>query len=116
MKFDPRKLAHYFNFDFDYSPDSTILISGIARSGTTWVAEVLNIGNTHRLIDEPFFPSLVSAAGDFHPNQLVVEGRANDQLLRTQQEEFSPVSSGARGAIGTISDCFQRAASSKMFG
>lgn len=48
-------------------PESTLLISGAARSGTTWLAEVLNQDCRSRLIFEPFLPHAVPLARIFPP-------------------------------------------------
>ena len=42
--------------DLDRSPRSCIFLAGIARSGTTWLASVLNYHNDFRHINEPFNP------------------------------------------------------------
>ncbi len=51
--------------DIFTGPESTTLISGAARSGTTWLAEVLNHDRRARLIFEPFLPHLVPLARVF---------------------------------------------------
>lgn len=43
------------------------MISGATRSGTTWLGEILNYDNAHRLIFEPFLPESVQAAEEFAP-------------------------------------------------
>jgi hypothetical protein len=49
------------------SPDATTLIAGMGRSGTTWVAAVVNHDFSHRIVFEPFRPHIVRAAGVFGP-------------------------------------------------
>jgi hypothetical protein len=49
------------------SPDATTLISGMGRSGTTWVAAVVNHDFSHRIVFEPFRPHVVRAAAVFGP-------------------------------------------------
>lgn len=41
------------------------LLAGTGRSGTTWVANVINHGNDHRLIFEPFHPDHVPLCSHF---------------------------------------------------
>jgi hypothetical protein len=48
-------------------PDATTLISGMGRSGTTWVAAVVNHDFSHRIVFEPFRPHVVHAARVFGP-------------------------------------------------
>lgn len=64
-----RKLARHAFIDLDLGPDSTIFISGMARSGTTWLAEILNHDNSQRDILEPFLPAKVKTARVFTTNQ-----------------------------------------------
>lgn len=45
--------------------DDAILLLGMGRSGTTWVANIINHDKSYRVLFEPFFPSLVEAAKDF---------------------------------------------------
>jgi len=44
---------------------ATIFVAGMARSGTTWVAELINFDNQRQLIFEPFFPQMVPEASCF---------------------------------------------------
>ncbi len=64
-----KKLARHAFIDLDLRPDSTIFISGMARSGTTWLAEILNYDNSQRDILEPFLPAKVKTAQMFKTNQ-----------------------------------------------
>lgn len=64
-----KKLARHAFIDLDLRPDSTIFISGMARSGTTWLAEILNYDNSHRDILEPFLPAKVKTVQMFKTNQ-----------------------------------------------
>jgi hypothetical protein len=43
-------------FDFDRSARSCVFLAGLARSGTTWLASVINYHNDFRHINEPFNP------------------------------------------------------------
>lgn len=44
------------------APEQTILLSGIARSGTTWLGGILQEATRYRSIFEPFFPDYVPAS------------------------------------------------------
>lgn len=50
----------------DYCPTyrNSILLAGYARSGTTWVSEVINYRNEYRYVFEPFNPDQVSLFRD----------------------------------------------------
>jgi hypothetical protein len=54
----------YF-IDHDNDHRKTTFVSGMGRSGTTWLAELLNYRNDNRLIFEPFDPSRVALAVNF---------------------------------------------------
>lgn len=45
------KILNDYNLDYR----NTILLAGIARSGTTWVADLINYNNEYRYINEPFY-------------------------------------------------------------
>lgn len=52
--------------DFDTgAKGSTLLISGMGRSGTTWLSEVINYDNRYRDIFEPFLAGKVREAQEF---------------------------------------------------
>jgi len=65
--------------DLDLSNRSTIFISGMGRSGTTWLSNVINYNNSYRDIFEPFFPYNVKEASIFkylhyiHPDTYDIE-------------------------------------------
>jgi len=46
-------------------PDATTLVCGMGRSGTTWVAQLIDHDRSHRLMFEPFFPARVPEARPF---------------------------------------------------
>ena len=43
-----------------------VLVSGMGRSGTTWVGDLINYDNTYRELFEPFFPGRVQEADCFN--------------------------------------------------
>ena len=47
----------------------TILLSAMGRSGSTWIASLINFSNTHRDIFEPFLPIRVAEANVFEYTQ-----------------------------------------------
>ena len=50
--------------DIGRAKDSILLI-GMGRSGTTWIANIINHDKSYRILFEPFFPSLVQEAEGF---------------------------------------------------
>jgi hypothetical protein len=54
----------YFNSEAD--PRKSILVAGTARSGTTWLGDILASQIPSRILFEPFNPELVSEYRDFH--------------------------------------------------
>jgi hypothetical protein len=46
-------------------PNDTVLLAGMARSGTTWGAQLLNCDGTNRILFEPFNPNRVKLAEPF---------------------------------------------------
>lgn len=47
----------------------TVFLAGTGRSGTTWVADVINYANDYRLMFEPFYPEAVDILGHFRNRQ-----------------------------------------------
>ncbi len=51
-----------------------VFVAGMARSGTTWVADLINHDGRYRVLFEPFFPKRVREATDFAYLQYVPPG------------------------------------------
>lgn len=47
----------------------TVFVSGVGRSGTTWVANIINYANNYRLMFEPFHPQKVDVVSHFRYRQ-----------------------------------------------
>lgn len=84
-----RKLARHTFIDLDLTPDSTIFISGMARSGTTWLAEILNHDNSQRDILEPFLPTKVKTAQVFKTNQYLRPDNSDRVLIQNAKKILS---------------------------
>ena len=54
----------------------SIFISGSARSGTTWLQEIINFDNEYRIMFEPFHPKKVECINDWKYFQYI---RVNDE-------------------------------------
>jgi hypothetical protein len=57
----------YIDADHDYK--NTVILTGNGRSGTTWIAELLNFDNTYRVIFEPLLASQVPLCKSFADQQ-----------------------------------------------
>ena len=68
-----RLSAIQHSFYLDVNPDhrATVLIAGSGRSGTTWLADVINHDNAYRYIGEPFTREHVKAVRHFARIQYV---------------------------------------------
>lgn len=76
-------------------PENAVLLSGMARSGTTWAAQVLNYDASHRILFEPFNPVHVRAARPFRYIQYMEPGsRAEPQTTAARHI----IAGGVRGA------------------
>jgi hypothetical protein len=84
-----KKLARHAFIDLDLGSDSTIFISGMARSGTTWLAEILNHDNSQRDILEPFLPAKVKAARVFKTNQYLRPDNQDRVLVQNAKKILS---------------------------
>lgn len=84
-----KKLARYAFIDLELAPDSTTFISGMARSGTTWLAETLNYDNSQRDVLEPFLPAKVGAARVFKTNQYLNPENRDPVLIRHARKILS---------------------------
>lgn len=64
----------------DLRIDRSILVAGTARSGTTWLAELIDSQLPCRLLFEPFNPNLVPEYRGFHYFQYMRPGRQEKEL------------------------------------
>lgn len=63
MSFTPlQNLARRWPLDIGGSLRDTVLIAGVGRSGTTWLADLINFDGRYRDLFEPFHPWMVPAA------------------------------------------------------
>jgi len=67
----------------------TILLCGSGRSGTTWLAELINNENSFRYMFEPFHPELVSLAKHFNSRQYLRDFNKNEEYLLPASRIFS---------------------------
>lgn len=67
----------------------SMMVAGTARSGTTWVAEIVSSQIPCRVMFEPFHARCVSAFSQFNYFQYMRPGSANDELFAYCQRVFS---------------------------
>lgn len=60
-----RRLGVRYLIDHGSNVESAIVLAGTARSGTTWVSEIINHRNEYRYIFEPFNPKKVPLVASF---------------------------------------------------
>ena len=60
---------------------NTVFLAGSGRSGTTWVAEVINHRNGYRLVFEPFHPGRVEICGGFRRKQYLRPDDRREEYL-----------------------------------
>jgi hypothetical protein len=62
---------------------STVLVSGMGRSGTTWLSEIINYDNSYRDIFEPFWAYRVRAARTFRLHHYIRPDDQNPTLAKS---------------------------------
>ena len=79
-----RMSAIQHSFYLDVNPDhrASVLVAGSGRSGTTWLAEVLNYDNHYRLVGEPFTREHVPIVRHFARLQYVRPDDDADAIYR----------------------------------
>lgn len=78
-KFNRRLIFSRFYIEREHDLKSTILIDGVGRSGTTWLAEILSIVLKYRIIFEPFNPRDVELFKDFDYKEYIPPDLRNDK-------------------------------------
>ncbi|MEX0776353.1 MAG: sulfotransferase [Phycisphaeraceae bacterium] len=63
------RLSHGLFVDLGRDLSRTLVVAGSGRSGTTWLAELINFRRTHRFIFEPLNREQVPLVRHFHPVQ-----------------------------------------------
>lgn len=62
-------MRSFFFKNPDPNPANTVFLCGSGRSGTTWLADLINNGNDFRYLFEPFWHAKVPACRDFNIRQ-----------------------------------------------
>jgi hypothetical protein len=79
------------HFYFNPNPDihRSILVAGTARSGTTWLGDLIASQIPSRILFEPFNPDLVSDYRRFHYFQYMRPGTENPEFYAFAQKIFT---------------------------
>jgi hypothetical protein len=77
-----RWLARRILLDPLHDPRRTVLLAGSGRSGTTWLAEVLERAGRFRYLFEPFHPDRLPATRGFRPRQYLAPGTPDAGMAR----------------------------------
>ena len=75
--------------DTSKSYKDTILLCGSGRSGTTWLAEIINNENSFRYMFEPFHPELVNIVKHFSKRQYLRDTDRREEYLLPASRIFS---------------------------
>lgn len=70
-------------------PQDTIFVAGMGRSGTTWLAAVINHDFSYRMVFEPFRPHVVPEAKEFGPFAYVSPGDRHAERRRAAETILS---------------------------
>lgn len=85
LKKNPRKIYRYVYFDtHDYR--KTVFLAGSARSGTTWVQDIINFDNEYRIMFEPFYPAKVKLIHDWKPLQYLSVGEDSPLFVEPMRD------------------------------
>ena len=87
------RASHEFFVDGGGDHRSSVFLAGGGRSGTTWIAQILNFDNSYRMMFEPFYPqevplcrtfgsALYLRPNDLDPNRREIAGRVLDGRLK----------------------------------
>lgn len=88
-----RRAIQLFGSHFYRNPDRdmrrSILVAGTARSGTTWLADLIASQISCRIMFEPFNPELVNEYSGFHYFHYMHPERENQELLAFARKVFT---------------------------
>ncbi|MBN2304762.1 MAG: sulfotransferase [Anaerolineae bacterium] len=84
-----KRLHDQWLLDLNTDSHNAIFIAGTARSGTTWLTNIINYRNEYRYIFEPFYPARVPAAQFLAGRQYVRPDEDNPDLLALSEHILS---------------------------
>jgi hypothetical protein len=69
MKFLINILAKILPCELNHDHENAVFLAGVGRSGTTWIANIINYNREYRFIHEPFNPNRVRLVRAFQYKQ-----------------------------------------------
>jgi len=75
-----RKFYRLASFELNHDHRNSIILAGSGRSGTTWIANIINYNNEYRLMFEPFHPDY-SEIGPFIKEYPYIRVYNDDPLI-----------------------------------
>ena len=78
-----------FYVDLGGGPEDSVFVAGSGRSGTTWLADVVNFSSGGRLIFEPFHPGRVRGFEGFTRRQYLRPGDRREELVEPVRKILS---------------------------
>lgn len=85
----PRRTILRTNARLGHFDDDVVWLLGAARSGTTWVSDLVNHAGRYREMFEPIRPRRVEPTAFLTPHQYVRPGTEHEQLHELMDEIFS---------------------------
>ncbi|MGD8982445.1 MAG: sulfotransferase domain-containing protein [Desulfobacteraceae bacterium] len=76
-----RKIVSKIFLDRNNDYGATVFLSGVGRSGTTWVSNIINYKNEYRYIFEPFVAARVEEASIFEYHQYIRPASSDPKFL-----------------------------------
>ncbi|MEO1653622.1 MAG: sulfotransferase domain-containing protein [Bacteroidota bacterium] len=83
------RIASKLYMDLDKNIDNTVFLSGVGRSGTTWIAQIINYQNDYRELFEPFLPTRVPEAKIFDYYQYFRASNDKAELIAAAENILS---------------------------
>ena len=84
-----QRIGSHFYFNPDPDISRSILVAGTARSGTTWLADLIASQIPSRILFEPFHPGLVPDYRLFHYFQYMRPGTENPEFYAFAEKVFT---------------------------
>ena len=71
----------YINFS-SLKPNRNLIIAGVARSGTTWLSQIINFDNSYRLVFEPLHRRVEHYEDVFRENQYIRPSNKDEKYIK----------------------------------
>ena len=87
--FSRRTIFSRLHFEKNHDLDNAIIVAGTGRSGTTWLARILNKYLHYRIIFEPFYPQKVGIFEQFKYKQYIPPNFQDEKYERVFEKILS---------------------------